>query len=173
VNDQSQGEPGAGGGGLMTRWVELIVALLIVLGGAITVKDSVRLGAQWASDGPEAGYFPFLVGITLLLSGGWIVATTLATWRKQAGDVFVGWGPLRPVLTMLLPTIVYIVLISFLGLYVASAIFIGGFMIWQGKYRLLPAAGVSLGMPIVLFLLFEVWFLVPLPKGPVERLLGY
>ena len=173
MNDQSRGENDAAGGGLMTRWVELIVALFIVLGGAIVVKDSVRLGAKWASDGPESGYFPFLVGVALLLAGGWIVATTLANWRKQAGDVFVGWGPLRPVLTMLLPTIVYVVLIGFLGLYVASAIFIGGFMIWQGRYRLLPAASVSIGVPVVLFLLFEVWFLVPLPKGPIERLLGY
>lgn len=173
MNDQSRDETDAAGGGLMTRWVELIVALFVVLGGAIVVMDSLRLGAKWASDGPESGYFPFLVGVALLLAGGWIVASTLATWRKQAGDVFVGWGPLRPVLTMLLPTIAYVILISFLGLYVASAIFIGAFMIWQGRYRLLPAAGVSLGVPIVLFLLFEVWFLVPLPKGPIERLLGY
>jgi p-aminobenzoyl-glutamate transporter AbgT len=36
--------------------------------------------------------------------------------------------------------------------------------------RILP---VSLGVPILLFLMFEVWFLVPLPKGPVEALFGY
>jgi putative tricarboxylic transport membrane protein len=25
----------------------------------------------------------------------------------------------------------------------------------------------------VLFMMFEVWFLVPLPKGPLEDMLGY
>ena len=28
-------------------------------------------------------------------------------------------------------------------------------------------------VPIALFILFEIWFLVPLPKGPIEDLLGY
>ena len=28
-------------------------------------------------------------------------------------------------------------------------------------------------VPLVLFVVFEIWFLVPLPKGPVEALLGF
>jgi hypothetical protein len=31
---------------------------------------------------------------------------------------------------------------------------------------------VSAGAVAVFFLIFEKWFLVPLPKGPLERLLG-
>ena len=59
------------------------------------------------------------------------------------------------------------------GIYVASALFIAAFMIWRGRYGALPTLGASVGVPVILFLLFEVWFLVPLPKGPVERMLGY
>lgn len=173
MSDNTQGETAASGGGLSTRWVELVVALLVVAGGAVVVTDSLRLGAKWGSDGPEAGYFPFLVGMALLLSGGWIAANVLARWRRLAGSVFVEWSALKPVLTMLLPSIAYVVLIKLVGLYVASAIFIGVFMVWRGKYGPLPTAGVSLGVPVSLFLLFEIWFLVPLPKGPVEHLLGY
>jgi len=77
------------------------------------------------------------------------------------------------VLTMLWPTIVYVALIVVLGIYVASAIYIGIFMLWQGKYKWPAALAVSLGVPIAMFLMFELWFLVPLPKGPLERLLGY
>jgi hypothetical protein len=32
---------------------------------------------------------------------------------------------------------------------------------------------VSLGNSIVFFLIFERWFLVPLPKGPIETWLGF
>ena len=32
---------------------------------------------------------------------------------------------------------------------------------------------VSLGTMVVFFIMFEVWFKVPLPKGPLEALLGY
>ena len=87
--------------------------------------------------------------------------------------MFVSWAKLKPVLAMLLPTIAYVVLIRLVGIYVASAVFIAAFMLWQGHYRMLPALGVAIGVPVVVFLLFEMWFLVPLPKGPIERMLGY
>ena len=87
--------------------------------------------------------------------------------------VYAARANLKPVLTMLVPTIVFVALIKPLGIYVASALYIAGFMIFQGKYRILPAALVSIGVPVVIFLLFEVWFLVPLPKGPIESMLGF
>ena len=74
---------------------------------------------------------------------------------------------------MLWPTVVYVALIVLIGLYVASAIYIGTFMLWQGKYKWPATLAVSLGVPIATFLMFEIWFLVPLPKGPLEHLLGY
>ncbi|GMU71745.1 MAG: hypothetical protein AMXMBFR42_12080 [Burkholderiales bacterium] len=172
MSEPSQ-EVSAAGRGLMTRWVELVFALFIMLGGAIVVFDSVRLGASWGSDGPQSGYFPFLVGMALLLSSAWIAGSVLVRWRALADSVFVEWNALKPVLKMLLPTAAYVIVIRLLGLYVASAIFIGFFMIWQGRYRIATALGVAIGVPVLLFLLFEVWFLVPLPKGPVENLLGY
>ena len=164
---------GAAERGPGTRWVELVVALLICAGGTLVMVDSVRVGAKWASDGPQAGYFPFLTGSALLAAGGWIVVTTLLRWRKLAGDTFVSYARLVPVLQMLLPTIAYIVLVKLIGIYVASAIFIGAFMVWRGRYRIPATLSVALGVPLAMFLLFEIWFLVPLPKGPLERLLGY
>jgi hypothetical protein len=85
----------------------------------------------------------------------------------------VSYADLKPVLTMLVPTIVYVALIKPLGIYLASALYIAGFMIFQGKYKILPAVVVSIAVPVAIFLLFEVWFLVPLPKGPIEQLLGF
>lgn len=163
----------AEGGGLQTRWVELTFALLIAFAGGVVIYDSVRIGAQWASDGPQAGYFPWLTGCALALSGGWLAAHTMWRWKKLGPEIFVSWADLKPVLAMLLPTIAYVVLIRLVGIYVASALFIAAFMIWRGRYGALPTLGASVGVPVILFLLFEVWFLVPLPKGPVERMLGY
>jgi len=167
------GEAAGEGGGLRTRWVELVVALLIMLGGGVVIFDSVRIGAQWASDGPQAGYFPWLAGSALALCGGWLAAVTIARWKTIGDEVFVSWAKLNPVLSMLVPSIVYVGLIYALGIYAASAIFIAFFMLWKGKFGWLKTLAVSLSVPTVLFMMFEVWFLVPLPKGPVERLLGY
>jgi hypothetical protein len=159
--------------GLTTRAVELAVALFIIAGGSLVISDSIRIGADWASDGPQAGYFPYLTGWALTLAGIWIAGHTLVRWRRMEGQLFVSWAALKPVMSMLLPTIAYVIVMRWIGIYAASAIFIGGFMLWQGKYRLAPTLAVSLGMPLVVFLLFEKWFLVPLPKGPIERMLGY
>jgi len=156
-----------------TRWAELVVALLFVLGGLVVIADSLRVGISWGDDGPKAGYFPFYIGCLLAGAGALVAVQALKRWKSMAGDVFVTVARLKPVLTVLVPTIVYVLLIATIGIYVASAIYITGFMIWQGKFRVLPALAAGLGVPVAIFLLFEVWFLIPLPKGPLEHLIGY
>ena len=160
-------------GAVTTRWMELITALVIVVLGLLVVYDSHRVGAGWAEDGPQAGYFPNMIGWILAAAGSWVAGTTVVQWRKLAGKVFVSHADLKPVLMMLVPTIVYVVVIRYLGIYVASALYIAGFMLFQGKYKWLPTALVSIGVPVAIFALFEIWFLVPLPKGPIESLLGF
>jgi hypothetical protein len=160
-------------GDYATRWVELAVAALFVAAGVVVIVDSLRVGITWASDGPKAGYFPFYIGCLLVFAGAFVAAQTLLRWRKLAGDTFVTRERLKPVLLMLLPTIAFVILVGWLGIYVASLVYVGAFMLWQGKYGWLPTLAVSVGLPLVLFAVFELWFLVPLPKGPVERLLGY
>lgn len=156
-----------------TRWMEVVVGLLIALLGILVVVDSHRVGAAWGDDGPQSGYFPNLIGWVLIACGAWISGKQIRRWKQDAGSVFVTFADLKPVLAMLLPTIGYIVLIKLIGIYVASAIFIAGFMLFQGKYKWFPTLCVSVGVPLAIFILFEIWFLVPLPKGPVEHMFGF
>jgi putative tricarboxylic transport membrane protein len=166
-------QDGRARGDVPTCWVEIAVALLFVVVAAVVIVDSVRVGATWGPDGPKAGYFPFYIGCLLAIAGAGIVVQAVRHWKSLAAVTFVRRDELKPVLTMLWPTIVYVVLIALLGLYVASAMYIGTFMLWQGKYKWPATLAVSLGVPIAAFLMFEIWFLVPLPKGPLEQLLGY
>ena len=160
-------------GDIATRWAELCVALLFVIAGVIVIIDSVRVGIDWADDGPRAGYFPFYIGCLLAFAGLYVTVETLLRWKKIGNATFVTGERLKPVLLMLLPSIAFVVLIAWLGIYVAAFIYVGAFMLWQGKYGWLPTIAVSAGLPIVLFLVFEKWFLVPLPKGPIENMLGF
>jgi hypothetical protein len=86
---------------------------------------------------------------------------------------FVDRSQLKQVLQVLVPTILFVVLIAFLGIYFSAAIFITFFMSWLGKYPIKHIAPVAIIVPAFLFLMFEIWFLVPLPKGPIETALGY
>lgn len=156
---------------ISTRSMEMVTALVLLAFGALIMWDSSRLGSGWGSDGPQAGYFPFYVGLLLCLCCGVIF---FKAWRGAgANKSFVSREKLRLVLAMFWPTLVYLLVMQWLGLYVASALFIAFFMRWQGKYGWGMSVGVALGVVVALFLMFEVWFQVPLYKGPLEAMLGY
>ena len=78
-------------------------------------------------------------------------------------------------LFVLVPAIFYVLVTMFLGLYVASAIYIAMFMIVLGKYPPVKSGVLSVIIVAVFFLMFEVWFKVPLYKGTLDplRFLGY
>lgn len=154
-----------------SRGPELAVAAVLLLLAAMVIADSIRVGIGWADDGPRSGYFPFYIGLLLLLSSGSILVGQLLDWRKR-DPVFAGRAQIALVISVLVPMIVYVGAIFVLGIYLASALLIGYFMLRHGRYRLLPTAVVSLGVPLVFFLIFERWFLILLPKGPLERLIG-
>ena len=155
---------------------EFVVAALFFVFGAVVVWDSRRLGSEWGSDGPQAGYFPFYIGLIICIAS---VANAISAFNagSKGAKVFVTWGQLKMVLTVVVPSLVYVALIAnpvySLGIYEASAIFIGYFMRYLGKYGWPKIAAVSIGVMTAFFLMFEVWFRVPLPKGPIEALLGF
>jgi hypothetical protein len=150
-----------------TRTLEIVVAGLLFLLGALVIVDSVRLGARWADDGPQAGYFPFYIGLLICVSTAVVIYRAVGD-KGKAAKTFVTRGAFRQVLWMLVPSIVYVVLIKPVGLYVASTLFIAFFMRRLGNYAWLPTALVAVGVSAAFFLLFEVWFTLPLPKGPLE-----
>ena len=162
--------------GSVRTW-EAIVALLFLVFGSGVMWDSWRIGARWGDDGPQAGYFPFYIGLLIVTSA---IAILLAASRMPAEEAhapFVRWGQLRMVLTVFVPAIAYVFLIdnpwySF-GIYEPSILFIAAFMRYLGKYRWPMIAAVSIGVMVAFFLMFEIWFQVPLPKGPIEAALGY
>ena len=156
---------------LRHKSAEIFVAAFFLALGALVMWDSVRLGARWAEDGPQAGYFPFYIGLLVCIaSAANLVGAFLL--RGEKNRTFVETHQLALVLTVLVPAAIYVGLIGWLGIYVTSALFIGFFMRWLGKYPWWKVVAVSVGNSVVFFFIFEVWFLVPLPKGPLEAALG-
>jgi hypothetical protein len=164
------------------RTMEIIVALVLLGGSTIVIYDSVRLGFGWREgEGPAPGYFPFWIAVILAVAS--LINLMAALRGHGAGEIFVSLRPFGRVLAVLVPSLVYVGLIGGvaigpievprLGIYVASAIFILVFMVAVGRENPLKAIAVSVAIPVLLFLMFEKWFLVPLPKGPLETWLGY
>jgi hypothetical protein len=154
--------------------VDAVVAACLVVFGLVVVVEARRLGAGWGDDGPGAGYFPFYIGLILAVCGVAILVQSLLA-RKDDDSSFVDSVQWRRVLSVLLPSVAYAAGIMALGLYVASAIFITLFMIILGKYSVLKSVVVGVAVNVLFFMMFEVWFKVPLYKGALNPLgfLGY
>ena len=154
----------------MTRTVDVLTAAALLAVGAVVVVDSLRLGAGWGSDGPKSGFFPFWLGTVLVLTA---VALVVQAWRRGTPEAFVSRERLKPVLVVLAPALALVVLTQFIGLYVASALYMAVYMRWVGGHRWSTTALLAVGLPVLTFVIFEKWFLVPMPKGPLETWLGY
>jgi putative tricarboxylic transport membrane protein len=165
-------EPQAAPAGTRTVPVDLVVALLIFALGALVIWDSYRLGSGWAPDGPEAGYFPFYIGLLTCICGTVVFVQSLLKLKSDR-TIFVTHEQLKQVLVILLPSTLYVMGVQWIGIYVSSAVFIVLFMKFAGHYSWLRSVAVGAGVSLTAFVLFEIWFRIPLPKGPVEHMLGY
>ncbi|MFH1043649.1 MAG: tripartite tricarboxylate transporter TctB family protein [Pseudomonadota bacterium] len=159
-------------GGLSHSAVDALISLAIFLIGVMMMIDNYKSGAGWAPDGPESGYFPFRIGAILCIASIVVFLRSLFGKQRQR-EVFVSWEQFSLVLMVLLPTGVYVLAIQMIGIYVASAIFIATFMRVMDKYHWLKTVVVGAGVSVTMFWMFEVQFMVPLPKGPIEALFGY
>ena len=157
------------------RALDIVVALLLLVGSAIVILDSLRVGIGWRDDGPAPGFFPFWVAVVL-------AAATLINLARAIGDraagseTFVTRTAFGRILAVLVPTFFYLlavggiaigpVQVPGLGIYIASALFIAGFMLVIGRESLVKSVLIGVGVPFAMFWMFEKWFLVPLPKSP-------
>ena len=155
------------------KGMEIGTAVALMAMGGIAIMDSLRIGAGWGGDGPQSGYFPFWLGLILVGASLVNLAMALKPSAKAEGALFATWPQLRMVASVLIPTAIYVAVIPFAGIYVSSALLIAFFMIRFGEFRSVvsfPSGALAAG---VAFAIFELWFLVALPKGPLETYLGY
>jgi putative tricarboxylic transport membrane protein len=152
------------------RAADFVTASILILLGGVVLFDAVRLGIGWGTDGPKSGFFPFWLALIMVMTCAVILLQTL---RSRSGESFVTRQQLGPVLKVIWPAAAMVLLTHFVGLYVAAALYIGFYMRWVGRHSWIAVAVLALAIPVVSFLIFELWFLVPMPKGPLENWLGY
>ena len=155
----------AGAGGPSHRAVEIGTAIAMMAFGAIVIYGSLKVGIGWGPEGPKAGFFPFYLGVVIIAAS---VINLIAAWSQDPRKIFAEWAQLMQVLSVVIPTAIYVCAIPFVGIYVSSLLLIAAFMMWFGRYNIAFSAAISIGVVVTIYLMFEKWFLVPLPKGPIE-----
>jgi hypothetical protein len=154
--------------------VDAVVAAVLFVLAVVVVVQARALGAGWTSDGPGSGYFPFYIGLILCIASAGVFYQAVVSKKRDTG-AFVDREQFVRVLSVFLPAVFYVFCVVFVGLYVASAIYIAVFMILLGKYPPWKAVLVGVLVNAFFFAMFEVWFKVPLYKGTLHPLafLGY
>jgi len=152
------------------RAADIVTASVLLLLGGLVGADAIRLGIGWGTDGPRAGFFPFWLATVLVICCGIVVAQAT---RRETQEPFVTRERLRLVLKVLGPAAGLVISTHVLGLYVSAGLYLGFYMRWVGHHGWRAVLALSIGVPVAAFLIFELWFLVPMPKGPLEAWLGY
>src|SRR5713226_3967070 len=125
------------------RAAELVTAsVLMFLGGGV-LFDAVRLGFGWGPDGPRSGFFPFWLALIMVVVCGVILAQAA---RVSQDKSFVSREQLGSVLKVLWPATAAVALMHFVGLYVASALYMGFYMRWVGRHSWVTVVVIALGI---------------------------
>jgi len=134
--------------------------------------DNWRTGMGWASDGPQAGYFPFYLSIILAGASLYGLGSTILN-SSEGREAFVTRDQLRRVMQVFVPTFLFCLFTQWLGLYVASFLLIAGFMWMVGRIALWKSLLTSFVFSMIMFVTFDIAFDVIMPKGPLEALFGH
>ena len=158
------------------RALDLFTAAVLMLLSATVIYDALRIGVGWGLEGPESGFFPFWLAAILTAVS---VVLFVQALRSRSQKPFVTGERFVPVLKVLGPLAGFVILTdppgpwSGLGLYVAAGLYLGFYMRWVGRHHWHTVLALATAVPVLTFFIFETWFLVPMPKGPVETWLGY
>ena len=148
------------------RKADIVVALGLMLVGFLAIGDSIRLGFGWGMSGPEAGFFPFYMGLGIFICTFFILLRAIKTYKKEGpGKPLILEGGLQQILWVLIPAIGVVLLTELIGLHLATVLYLAFYMAWVGKMHWAKVILLSILVPLVIYILFDKIFLIPLPEG--------
>ena len=145
--------------------------------GAIVVAESLTHDIGWNESGPGSGYFPFPRWTAADGGGDCASAADSSAWdacreprdsHASGPAVFVTRDELRRSLSVFWPTAALVVAMFPLGCYVPSGVYLAWMMRRHGGHGWWWSAAYGAAVMVAFFLVFDLWFGVPLAKGPVE-----
>jgi hypothetical protein len=154
------------------RKAESITSIILLLISALVIYEAFRLGFGWGLEGPQPGFFIFYLGLGLGICSLIGLVQFLADKSLLQGKEFISRHSLPEVTKVFLPMAGAILLMEFLGFYIASALYLGFFMRWVGRFSWGMVLLVAFLFSFSHYMIFEKWFLVPLPKGLLEPYIG-
>ena len=152
---------------------ETTCALILLLIAGVVAREAIRLDIGWGDIGPKGGFFPFWLSVLLALSSLKILVSSLFRHDGDAAKSFISRSQLWLVLTVLVPIVLVVPAITVAGFYLTAFFYLSLYVWWTGKKPWFVVLSISVLFPAAIYLIFEKWFLIPLPKGMVEPYLPF
>lgn len=156
------------------RKADIVTAAILLGIGLLILLDCIRLGVGWGMEGPRAGFWPFLMALGMVL--GSVVILVQAVQRKgvaKSDKPFIPREAIKPVLQCAIPAAAMVVLTEFIGLYIAAGLYLAVYMRWIGRHSWVTVLILSIGIPMASYIVFDKFFLIPMPEGSLKGLLGF
>ena len=156
------------------RALEVSTAGLTGIFGVAVVVSSIDNGIGWSSAGVDAGTFPFLTGVVIVLGSLYNLAQG-ALGRDSLARVAVAVtsSELGRVAGLFVPAAIFVAAIPILGMYLASAGYVFAVLALPKRRSVLHALVIAVVTPVALYVVFERLFQVSLPHGALAAALGY
>jgi len=152
--------------------MEVAAALATAAVGAVVCYGASLNGISWGDGGPQPGYFPFYIGLLIILGSTATVVQTVVKRAATADVTFIDGERLRTVVMFFLPIVAFVAISAWLGLYIGMAIYTFYAMRFAAGFRIPTALLTAVIVVAVNFIIFEKLFVVPLLKGPVLEYFG-
>src|SRR5262249_26159509 len=149
--------------------LELTTATLTGAFGAAVVISSIDNGIGWSTAGVDAGTFPFLTGLIVVIASLW----NLVRGWLEGRAVAVSSSDLRHLIALFAPAVVFVAAIPLLGVYVASGCYMLGTLALLHRFSLPRSLLIAVTTPVALYLVFERMFQVSLPHGALPDFLAF
>lgn len=113
--------------------VEVSVILLLLALGTLVFNEALRLGPGWSYAGPQPGFFPFIMVIMMI--AGALGALSFCIFKPDRRPCFEASHEVVHLTLVGAPILLVILAMPWLGLYIASGVYLALFMIFYGKFR--------------------------------------
>lgn len=155
---------------LNRRAAEILFSVITGTIGVIVIKGALEMDVGWTSSGPDAGYFPFRVGL-LILTASIVNLVQRGFLAPEHGD-YISRKDARAMALFFVPLVALAIVSLWLGLYIAIALYLAFAIGLIGKVAWRKAITIALATSAALYVTFEFIFHLPLPKGPLGPLFG-
>lgn len=123
-------------------------------------------------EGPGAGWWPFWLGLGMLLSCIWIM---INCWRRtspisRSEEPFLDNYGMKMLLLVGGGLVAFLALIHVIGFYFAIFVFMLYYMIFLGRHSIVKSTIIATSIPVISFFFFDIAMRIVLPKGLSEPL---